>query len=368
VWLEHVYDAVFLAMRDKKWLCLAENTINVFIDNQSECGQLPFSIMDAAQFVPTAAEGAVRYSHVQEVVSFAKLGFAVYEMNQDKAFLSRLYEASKRWVEWYKSYRMTTGKGLVEMFVGFDTGHDNSPRLNGMSYKGRQWLPMGLAPAEAIPDDEVAPIIAVDMSCNMYASLIALSKMADELGEKDASLSWLDEAKALKERLVELCYDREDSFFYDIDKHGNKRKYKSSTIFHLFMEGVLDMDADKDIINDLYVKHISNPEEFATPYPYPSMAINDPSTEGHATFNCWGYYSQALTAFRCTMWMDKYGYGDEFDRLCRAFIKAWCENYGKVKIAQEIDPITGEPTNSSEWYSSSMIFYLYAVDRLIGKN
>lgn len=367
VWLEHVYDSVFLAMRDKKWLPIAENTINAFIDNQKENGLFPFAIMDNTELCPSAPDTR-SYSHVQEVVSFPKLGFMVYEMNGDKAFLKKLYESSKKWVAWYQKYRNTLGTGLVEMFVGFDTGHDNSPRLDGMNFKGRQWLPTRLASAEEVPEsDEVAPIVAVDMSSNLYASLVALSKMAEKLEEASEALKWQSEADILKRKLIELCYDSEDCFFYDVDKNGNKRKYKTCAIFHLFMEGVLDKDIDGYIIRDIYEKHISRPDEFATPYPYPSMAINDPSVKDHANFNCWGYYSQALIALRCTMWMDKYGYSEDFDRLCEAFVKAWCENYDKAKIAQEIDPITGVPTSSSEWYSSSMLFYLYAVDRLVSK-
>lgn len=34
VWLEHVYDSVFYAMLDPTKLYLAENTLNLFIDNQ----------------------------------------------------------------------------------------------------------------------------------------------------------------------------------------------------------------------------------------------------------------------------------------------------------------------------------------------
>ena len=34
------------------------------------------------------------------------------------------------------------------------------------------------------------------------------------------------------------CFDEEDAFFYDVDRSGCKRKHKSSTTFHLFLERV----------------------------------------------------------------------------------------------------------------------------------
>jgi hypothetical protein len=129
------------------------------------------------------------------------------------------------------------------------------------------------------------------------------------------------------------------------------------------MEGVLDNESDAALIKEIYERHISNPDEFATPYPYPSMAISDPSCEGHAQRNCWGYYSQGLIALRATLWMEQYGFEGEFDNLCSKWVKAWTEHFDTLKLGQELDPISGVPTKSSEWYSSTMLFYLYAIER-----
>ena len=94
------------------------------------------------------------------------------------------------------------------------------------------------------------------------------------------------------------------------------------------------------------------------------MAICDPSCKDHAEKNCWGYYSQGLIALRCTLWMDEYGLSKELDRLCEAWTETLTKHYDTLKFGQEIDPITGIPTDCSEWYSSTMLFYLYAARRL----
>lgn len=252
------------------------------------------------------------------------------------------------------------------MFVGFDTGHDNSGRLQGLSCKGKYILPNGTkANAEVLPPNEkIAPVIAVDMNCNYFATLIALSKMAELLKNSSESEKYYKKAKDVKKRLFEICYDPQDVFFYDVDKNGNKRKYLSSTIFHLFLEGVLDKNEDAELIYKLYNLHINNPNEFATPYPFPSMAVCDPSCCDHTMRNCWGYYSQGLISLRATMWMDQYGFSDAFDNLCKKWVEAWTKHYDALKFGQELDPISGVPTKSSEWYSSTMLFYLYAVNRL----
>ena len=72
-----------------------------------------------------------------------------------------------------------------------------------------------------------------------------------------------------------------------------------------------------------------------------------------------------LIALRATMWMEEYGFEKEFDNLCRKFVEVWTNSFDDVKLAQEYDPISGVPTNTSKWYSSAMLFYLYAAKRIL---
>ena len=370
IWLEHVYDSVFYAMQDRSKLYLAENTIDLFISGQKQDGQYPCFVLDKGNpnFDRYKCPDGVGYWQIQECVSFAKLCWLVYQMNRDKTFLKKIYISSQKWVSWLRANRMTRGEGLVECFVGFDTGHDNSGRLEGLSCKGNYAIDGVRQNAAVLPEnDDVAPMIAVDMNCNFYATLTALSSMANELGLTDEANEWTRQAQIVKENLFEICFDKEDCFFYDVDKNGVKRKYLSCTIFYLFMEGVLDKIEDADLIAELYRRHIANPKEFATPYPYPSMAVCDPSRDRNQRENSWGYMSMGLIALRATLWMKKYGFEREFDNLCRKFVEVWTTHFDKIKLGQEYDPITGVPTNCSEWYSSTMLFYLYAVNE-INKN
>lgn len=45
VWLEHVYDAVLFSKLEPAYLPIAQNTIELFIDNQREDGQLPCFVL-----------------------------------------------------------------------------------------------------------------------------------------------------------------------------------------------------------------------------------------------------------------------------------------------------------------------------------
>lgn len=370
VWLEHVYDAVFYAQMDRTKLYLAENTVKLFIQYQKENGQLPCYVWDSAKRTNVSKEKLIGYGQIQECVSFATLAYEVYIMNQNREFLLEIYDACKKWEKWLRKARMTRATGLVEMFCGFDTGHDNSGRLEGMGCKmnycvNGDFIVGDIMNAEVLPpEDGVTPIVAVDMNCNFYADLKALEAMADELNYKEEATEWKNKAEEVKRKLFALCYNEEDAFFYDVDKNGNQRKYLSSTIFHLFMEGVLEPSEDREIIEKIFNRYIASEKHFATPYPYPAMSVSDPSWKKHTEHNCWGYFSQGLIALRCTRWMDKYGYTKEMDHLCHQFIKAWTDCFDYLKLGQELDPITGQPSVSSEWYSSTMLMYLYSAKRL----
>ena len=62
--------------------------------------------------------------------------------------------------------------------------------------------------------------------------------------------------------------------------------------------------------------------------------------------------------------MEKYGFDKEFDIVCNRFLEAWTRCFDTVKLGQELDPITGEPSACSEWYSSAMLMYLYVVRKI----
>lgn len=364
VWLEHVYDSVLLARLEPAYLPLAVNTISLFIDHQTADGQLPCYVWNRDK-IDCPEEELIGYSQIQECVSFARLCVEVCRMANDRTLWETCYTAAKKWDGWLRKNRMTTHRGLIEQFVGYDTGHDNSGRLAGLSCPGN-YRKDGVYQNAAVlpPDDPAAPILAVDMNCNFYATQLALAEMADILGLPEEAAQWRANAAAVKGALFDRCFDAADAFFYDVDKHGEKRRYRACTVFHLFLEGVLDPAADAALIETIHRRYLTDPTEFATPYPYPSMSVSDPSWKKHAPANCWGYFSQGLIALRCTRWMDDYGWGDELDRLCAIWADNWTKYFDILPMGQELDPITGVPSESSRWYSSTMLFYIYAVRRL----
>jgi len=245
--------------------------------------------------------------------------------------------------------------GLIEMFCGFDTGHDNSGRFKNIKHKGNF-----SEDAKDYPhDDESLPYITPDMNAVFYGSKTALAVMAGKLNLDEEAHTWKQAAHEVKKKIMEICYDEEDDFFYDIDRNGNKVKCRSISITNLFCESVLDMDTAKRI----FYKYLDNPQEFKTNYPYPAVSISDPLWQQNLPGNSWGFYSQGLVALRTLRWMDKYGFSEQLEENMKRWVSAWCLT-DKLNFGQELHPITGEPSTCGNWYSSTMLYFIHSLKRL----
>lgn len=61
--------------------------------------------------------------------------------------------------------------------------------------------------------------------------------------------------------------------------------------------------------------------------------------------------------------MDCYGKGGDFDEILEKWIRQW--TFGNdIMFGQELHPLTGKTSDCSQWYSSCMLIYIYAVRRL----
>jgi hypothetical protein len=360
IWLEHVADAVFWARYDSSQVSVAIAQIDLFLQFQKEDGQLPCYIIDLNHPVSSGyvhRSGAVGFGHVQEVVSVAALALETAVISRDEAFLLRAYNGLSGWDEWLARYRNTLGTGLVEMFCEYDTGHDNSPRVQDGGIPKKT----GNHDARVCPNLAFMPLLAPDMSAHVYASRIALADMAGHLGKSREAERWKQKAEEIKERIFRYCFDAGDEFFYDVDRRGQFRKYRSEHITRLFHSKVLD----QPLADRIYARYLRNPEEFWTPYPFPSMSMSDPAFDkDYRHPNSWACWSNGLTALRAFLWMDHYGKGEDLNLLLRSWVNACCRNQ-EDRFSQGIHPVTGNSIPGiGSWYSSTMLLFLHAVNRL----
>lgn len=351
VWLEHAYDPLLFAKLFPQEKEVAVSQAEFFLDNQRKNGQLPALLRDPADPHNTG-KAHISYRQIQECVSFAGICYETYVCTQNRAFLKRAYESLCNWDKWLCSTRMTRKTELIELFCEWDTGHDNALRLDGFAHSTKDLYGSEFEPHPALP------ILAPDMNAVFYGDRNALAQMAKALGKEEEAEEWKKKAKAVQAKMLELLYNKEDNFFYDLDINGQFRKFKTIQIANVFQERVLE----QDLFNQIYAQYFENEKEFKTPIPFPATSVSDPAWVQNMSGNSWNFYAQTLVALRTDFWMEYYGKATDYEDLLYKWLCAFTDS--PLPFGQEFHPITGAPSDCSPNYSSALLFYIQAMRRL----
>jgi hypothetical protein len=292
-------------------------------------------------------------AQIQMVVPIAATAWELYQENRGAAFLSKAYSACTRWDQWLMKYRNTRQTGLCEAFCEYDTGHDNSPRWKGKP----KACPQG--DARVCPKVEGLPFLAPDLSATVYGGRVALAAMARELGRGAEQSRWLESAESIRKTLLSRLYDDRDGAFYDLDANDRFVRIRGDLMTRVLSEHVPDLRTFKNI----YRLQIHNPKAFWTPYPFPSIALDDPAFVRPVPRNSWGGAAQALTALRAPRWMEHYGKCADLSHLMTRWVEAIVR---AGTFLQQIDPETGDSTADRGGYSPAMLVLFDFVWRLYG--
>jgi hypothetical protein len=120
---------------------------------------------------------------------------------------------------------------------------------------------------------------------------------------------------------------------------------------------------DRATFDVIYRKQIHNRQAFWTPYPFPSIAIDDPAYIAPTNRNSWGGASQALTALRAPRWMEHYGKYADLSTLMAQWVRAITQNGA---FLQQMDPVSGVFSADRGGYSPAALVLLDFVWRLHG--
>ncbi|MFA7231258.1 MAG: hypothetical protein WC071_08295, partial [Victivallaceae bacterium] len=144
--------------------------------------------------------------------------------------------------------------------------------------------------------------------------------------------------------------------FYDVDSEGHYVKIVGDVLTRVLGEHVVD----QSVFERIYARHIKNPDEFWTPYPLPSIAVNNPLFDYELSYNSWGGASQALTALRAPRWFEHYGKCEDLKYMMLRWVEAIIAS---PEFMQQMNPWTGE-FSTSAGYSPTMCVLIDFVDRL----
>ena len=328
IWLEHNQDNLFAAefAPEEAW-----TSMEIFMDCQREDGLFPFAVW----FNKEHPDGEAQFWHIQNILPFARCTMEVADkLGKSEEYYDRIYKCALRFDKWLEKYRDTRKTGLVEMFCTWDTGHDNSPRVQ------QPGIPLGCPDNNAcnLQKSHLMPLLSVDLSAMRYGALEALATLAGRFGKDKEANEHLEKRAALREKIMKLLYDPEDTFFYDVRPDGNFHKYRTEHVTRLFLNRVVTQE-EFDRVYDRYFT--VEGKEFRPAYPIPSVSVDDPSFDHKLPHNSWGCNSQALSMLRALFWMKEYHREQDLELFHSLWVKATVENDSKFQ--QELNPFTGEP-------------------------
>lgn len=324
VWLECAPQEakVYGAVGPETAHVISRNNHLIFFALQKEDGQIPCSIKP----------NGPAFGQIQMVVPIAATAWELARQTGDSELLDKAYNSCVRWDAWLRRFRNTRGTGLCEGFCTYDTGQDNSPRWKGMPNR----CPDG--DARKCPQAEGLPRLCPDLSATVYGGRVALAAMAKALNKTGEADRWIEDAETIRRLILDRLYDPQDAAFYDLDAQNRFVRIRSSTILNVLGEHV----PDADLFEAIWQKQVHNPKAFWAPYPYPSVALDDPQFVRPIPRNSWGGASQALTALRSPRWMEHYGKSAELAWMMQRWVEALMQARGEFR--QQMDPATGDFT------------------------
>jgi hypothetical protein len=192
--------------------------------------------------------------------------------------------------------------------------------------------------------------------------------MAHVLGKQAEAERWQEDAETIRKLIIKKLYCPEDAAFYDLDANNQFVRVRSDVISRVMGEHVLrtGIASDRSIFDEVWQRQLHNPNAFWPPFPFPSIALDDPTFVRPIQPNSWGGPTQALTALRAPRWMEHYGKHKELTQLMRQWIEAINKSGEREgKMWQQMDPLNGQfMPQRDNGYTPTALVYLDFVRRL----
>ncbi len=245
------WDAFFHAVAyrhvDRK---LAEDHLRVVLDHQRADGMLPDAVHDEFVVLRWKLPGIEGEAEVTKPPLIAWAALKLFETSGNRDFLDEIYEPLCRWNQWWFEKNDDDHDGIAQYNHGFSSGLDDSPL----------W-------------DEGVPVESPELNTYLVMQMDALAQIAQILGLGDEAARWRARADELARKIIAHFWDEHAGVFWATRDH---KPIRVLTPFNLYP--LLTGQMPSAIVECL-IARLTNPEEFWTAYPLPTVARNDPKCD-----------------------------------------------------------------------------------------
>lgn len=252
-----------------------------------------------------------------------------WRIGGDADYLRMLEKSLTAFDGWLWKTRHVTGDGCLSSFCVYDTGEDNAVRYgDAPNYWEDDAPPAGF---------RAVPMASMDVTSYSYAARATLAEICrirrDEKGERRWQAAAQEAARAIRTRL----WDETRGAYFDRDSSGRVIPVLCHNTLRCMHWGSIDRTMADRFVRE----HLTNPAEFWTALPLPSVAANDPAFR-NAPENNWSGQCEGLTYQRAILALERYGYEPLVTALGRKLMQAVIE--GGYVFTQQFDPFTGAPS------------------------
>jgi hypothetical protein len=208
-------------------------------------------------------------------------------------------------------------------------------------------------------DEVLVPFASMDVMSYSYEGRATLAKISRELGN-GRELFWSQQAEEVRQRLIKGLWDTSRNACFDLDRTGKRLNELIHNNIRCMWYGIFTQE-----MADSFIRcHLLNPNEFWTPVPLPSIAINEPLYR-NAEGNSWSGQPQGLTYQRAIRALENYGHFTEVSLLGQKLLPVLIRN--GYKFAQQLDAQTGKPSGpKANGYGPMMLATLEYLSRIHG--
>jgi len=283
----------------------------------------------------------------------------VYRASGDDAFLAATLPAAAAFFRWLRDSRDPDGDGLIAVVQPDESGVDASPKYDPLLGYPRdnddlvraingiyaRYAPLGKDDRRIIAADV---FVVEDVLVNsIYAQgLQSLARLTADPAEAEEYRAW---ARRVLDALIAKCYDPARGLFLDLLGAEERRTEVNtiSALFPLIVEGL-----DPAIAERLVVEHLRNPDEYALPYPVPSVAADAPGfNPDHPHGFIWRGPTWVNSNWFLARALHDRGYGDDAQRIGDA-TRALVEMSG---FRECYNPYTGEGQNAGDFGWTTLV-------------
>jgi len=263
-------------------------------------------------------------SYSPPILSWGELD--LYKLYKDESRLREVFPKLQRFHQAFREHFMLEDGLFFSDLLG--CGMDNLPRWPrdwnwddddvGQKVKKEDFHPTMEWLIEKLPNWGWKPWTKqgryIDASAQAAYDSLCMKRIADILGDSDASSKYAEEHSVLKELINSKCWSERLGFYCDLAGDVQVERLHIGGFWPMIAE-ICSQDRLERVVS-----HLTNPETFGRTVPVPTLAANDPDYRSDGEY--WLGSSWAPTTYMVLCGLKNCGYQELATKIARKFVDA----------------------------------------------